>query len=197
MRLTRNVAAITMDFDGIERADVRALGGADTVTVNDLAAPTSTAPTSTSPAFDGTGDGAADTVIANGTAGADDVDVGSDAGGSVVVDGLAARCSVDRRRAGADNVNVATLGGDDTIAAGVGFTGPAPSTSTAATGADTTTYSGTSAADTIGVARNGTRRSPRSRPARGRSTTTAVEDLVVHGPRRRRHDHRPERHRRR
>ena len=36
VRLTRNVAAITMDFDNIERLDVRALGGSDAITVNDL-----------------------------------------------------------------------------------------------------------------------------------------------------------------
>ena len=36
MRLTRNVAAVTMDLDGIEQANVRALGGADNVTVGDL-----------------------------------------------------------------------------------------------------------------------------------------------------------------
>ena len=36
-RLTRDIAAITMDFDGIEHVAVRALGAADIVTVNDLA----------------------------------------------------------------------------------------------------------------------------------------------------------------
>ena len=36
VRLTRDVAAITMDFDNIQRLDVRALGGSDAVTVNDL-----------------------------------------------------------------------------------------------------------------------------------------------------------------
>ena len=37
-RLVRDVGAITMDFDGIERVDVNSLGGNDVVSVDDLAA---------------------------------------------------------------------------------------------------------------------------------------------------------------
>ena len=37
-RLVRDVGAITMNFDGIERVDVNSLGGNDVVTVDDLAA---------------------------------------------------------------------------------------------------------------------------------------------------------------
>ena len=37
-RLVRDVGAITMDFDGIERVDVNSVGGNDVVTVDDLAA---------------------------------------------------------------------------------------------------------------------------------------------------------------
>ena len=36
VRFTRNIAAITMDLDDVERATLKALGGADAVTVNDL-----------------------------------------------------------------------------------------------------------------------------------------------------------------
>ena len=36
-RLTRDVGAITMDFDGIERVDVNSLGGNDVLSVDDLA----------------------------------------------------------------------------------------------------------------------------------------------------------------
>ena len=73
-----------MDFAGIEALNVRTLGGADTVTVDDLTGTDLDSATSTSRAFDGTGDGAADNVIANGTDAADDVDVSSDAGKAVV-----------------------------------------------------------------------------------------------------------------
>src|SRR4029079_18054310 len=37
VRFFRDVAAITMDLDGVEAIDFRALGSADTVTVGDLA----------------------------------------------------------------------------------------------------------------------------------------------------------------
>jgi hypothetical protein len=36
LRLFRDVGSVTMDTDGVERVDVNALGGADTITVNDL-----------------------------------------------------------------------------------------------------------------------------------------------------------------
>ena len=36
VRFTRDIAAITMDLNGVEKIDFNALGGADTITVNDL-----------------------------------------------------------------------------------------------------------------------------------------------------------------
>ena len=36
LRFFRDVANITMDTDGVEQVDFNALGGADTITVNDL-----------------------------------------------------------------------------------------------------------------------------------------------------------------
>src|SRR5262249_42192728 len=36
LRLTRDVGNITMDVNGVEQVNVAALGGADTITVNDL-----------------------------------------------------------------------------------------------------------------------------------------------------------------
>ena len=36
LRFTRDIATITMDTDGVETVDLRALAGADTVTVDDL-----------------------------------------------------------------------------------------------------------------------------------------------------------------
>ena len=64
-----------MDLNGVERIQLTALGGADTITVNDLAMTDVTqvdidlAGTPGS----GTGDGQADTVIVNGTAGGDQI----------------------------------------------------------------------------------------------------------------------------
>ena len=67
VRLTRDVAAISMDFAGIERAVVRTFGGADTLTVDDLAGTDLKTVDADLSAFDGTGDNTADTVIVNGT----------------------------------------------------------------------------------------------------------------------------------
>ena len=40
VRFTRNLGTIVMDLDDVENLDLNALGGTDTFTVNDLAAPT-------------------------------------------------------------------------------------------------------------------------------------------------------------
>ena len=69
LRLFRDVGNVTMDVNGVEQVNVVALGGADTITVNDLSGTGVTdvnldlAGTPGS----GTGDGQADTVIVNGT----------------------------------------------------------------------------------------------------------------------------------
>jgi Ca2+-binding RTX toxin-like protein len=182
VRLHRDVAAITMDLDGIESTTIRALGSADTITVGDLRG-TDLATTNVElNGFDGTGDGAADTVIAQGTADADRFDVGTSAG-NVVVDGPSGRVAVTGDEAANDTVTVAALGGADTINAGVGFTGPIPVTVDGGDGADTTTYSGTNTGDIIGLARNGIAAptvavfTPTSQPL----NNTAVEELTVKG----------------
>ena len=66
VRLTRNVAGITMDLNDIESTTIRALGSADTITVDDLAGTDLKAADVDLAATDGSGDGAADTVIVNG-----------------------------------------------------------------------------------------------------------------------------------
>ena len=49
-RFTRNVGNIVMDLNDVEAIDLNALGGADTITVNDLTGTDVTRSTSTSPA---------------------------------------------------------------------------------------------------------------------------------------------------
>ena len=70
LRLTRDVGNVTMDVNGVEQVNVVALGGADTVTVNDLSGTGVTGVNLDLAATpgSGTGDGQADTVIVNGTA---------------------------------------------------------------------------------------------------------------------------------
>ena len=70
-----------MDLNSMETIDFNALGGADTITVNDL---TGTGVKNVnidlaSPPGSGTGDGQADTIIINATSGDDNIVVNSDA----------------------------------------------------------------------------------------------------------------------
>ena len=63
VRLTRNVAAITMDIDGTESIDVRALGGADVVDVGNTFGTDLKTVTTDLSAFDGSDDLAIDEVV--------------------------------------------------------------------------------------------------------------------------------------
>ena len=114
-RFTRDVANITMDLTGIEKIAFQALGGADTITVNDL-----TGTDVTQVAIDlsagggGSGDGAADTVIVNGTGTADHITV-SLSGSTVLVNGLVAQVSITGQEGANDTLQISTLDGDDII----------------------------------------------------------------------------------
>jgi Ca2+-binding RTX toxin-like protein len=183
VRFFRDVANVLMDLNGIETLNVKALGGADTVTVNNL---TGTALKTAnvdlaSPFGPGSGDGAADTVIANATSGADNVNVSS-SGGGLVVSGLAAKVQVTGAEASLDHVAVNALDGDDTITSGVGVSGPQSVNIDGGPGTDTTTYSGTSAADAIGIALNGTSVATfTGGPPNSVVNSASVENLVVKG----------------
>jgi Ca2+-binding RTX toxin-like protein len=118
VRFTRDVANITMDLNGVEGIDFNALGGADNITVGDM---TGTGVTAVnldlaSPSGSGTGDGAADNVIVNGTSGEDVVTAGGDASG-VSVNGLAAQINVTGAEAANDRLTINALGGDDVVVA--------------------------------------------------------------------------------
>ena len=101
---TRDVAGITMDLNGIERINFVALGGADTITVNDLTGTgvKQVAVDLAAPAGSGQGDGQPDTVTVNGTAGDDQISVVS-SGSSVVVNGLSAQVTINGAEAGNDS----------------------------------------------------------------------------------------------
>ncbi len=116
VRLFRDVANVTMDLNGIENLTLNALGGADTVTVNDL---TGTGLTNLNvdlgnPAGSGHGDGQADSVIVNGTSGDDAVIVAGDANG-VSVNGLYTQVNIQGGEAANDRLTINTLGGDDVV----------------------------------------------------------------------------------
>jgi len=103
-----------MDLETIEQLAVPTRGGTDTVVVNDLAGTALQAVDIDLQASVGGGDGAADTVITNGTEGADTVDV-SRSGEQVVVGGLAALTRITGNEATLDTLRVQTLGGDDDV----------------------------------------------------------------------------------
>jgi Ca2+-binding RTX toxin-like protein len=115
---TRDIASIVMDVNDVERVNFQALGGADRMTVNDLTGTDVHEVNFDLAATAGgtTGDGAADTVIVNGTAGDDVAQVDGDSSG-VVVSGLFATVRIRNAEAANDTLTVSTLAGDDVIAA--------------------------------------------------------------------------------
>jgi Ca2+-binding RTX toxin-like protein len=116
VRLTRDIGAVTMDLNGIEKIQVNAAGGADNIAINDLTGTgvTQVAIDLSGPPGSGQGDGAADSVTVNGTAGDDTVTVAT-SGTGVVVNGLAAKVTLSGTDGALDSLTVNGLGGNDTI----------------------------------------------------------------------------------
>ncbi|NJM44953.1 MAG: calcium-binding protein [Alkalinema sp. RU_4_3] len=110
VRFFRNVANITMDMDGIEQLDLNALGGIDTITINDL---TGTALKQLN--LNLGSDGQGDRVIINGTNGDDVIQVANATNGVDIL-GLFATVAIS----GADPTDtlvVSGLAGDDVLVA--------------------------------------------------------------------------------
>src|SRR6185295_10338945 len=107
---------IVMDLDNIEQIDLRALGGVDKITVNDLqGTDLIQANLFLSGTLGGTnGDGSADTVIVNGTNGNDIIDV-TGSGTTCNVIGLQTAISIQQSEGANDSLVVNGLGGDDRI----------------------------------------------------------------------------------
>src|SRR5438552_14427120 len=80
LRLFRDVGNVVMDVNAVEQVNVAALGGNDTITVNDLNGTAVAQVNLNLQGATGSGDGQADTVIVNGTAGADAIVVSGSAG---------------------------------------------------------------------------------------------------------------------
>jgi len=99
---------------GEEHLDIRTLGGTDTTTINDLTTTTVKTVDVNLNAPDGNGDGAPDTVVANGTESRDNVSV-TRSGDDVLVSGLAADVRVTGSEVADDTLAIRTLGGDDNV----------------------------------------------------------------------------------
>ena len=113
-RLSRDIGAETVDMTGAEQLELRTLGGADTVTVNDLTGTDLKQIELALRASDGGPDGQADTIVVNGSQGDDSIAVGGDTGG-LRITGLAATITVFDQDPNIDNLTVNGLGGNDTI----------------------------------------------------------------------------------
>lgn len=114
VRFTRDVANIVMDLDDVERVTAKTLGGADTLTVNDM---TGTDLTDVAPQLAASGggdDAAADNVVVNATNG-DDIISAFGSAGSAQVSGLAARVAISGAAADTDRLTINALSGDDVV----------------------------------------------------------------------------------
>jgi Ca2+-binding RTX toxin-like protein len=116
-RLTRNIASIVMDFHEIELADVRLLGGADTVRVGSLRGTRLRGVGLDLRAAGGAGDGQADSIVVDGTARDDDVQIVR-AASDVLVEGLHAVTRIAGGEAALDTLLLQTHEGDDDVTVG-------------------------------------------------------------------------------
>jgi len=109
----RSPGNIRMDLDGVERLDLAAFGGADTVTVDDLTGTDVTVAEIDLASTAGTGDTKTDTVVVNGSDRADRVDVSAYAD-AVDVAGLNARTVIAGSEP-TDRLEINTLAGNDRV----------------------------------------------------------------------------------
>jgi Ca2+-binding RTX toxin-like protein len=123
---TRNLGSVVMDMDDVEILTLNALGNIDMFTVNNLAGTDLTQVNVDLAGFIGgsAGDGVADKVVINGTAG-DDVITATLPGGQLLVSGLAASVLVKNFETNMDSVVIQGQDGHDVIdASAVGVGGP-------------------------------------------------------------------------
>jgi Ca2+-binding RTX toxin-like protein len=135
----RNAGNIVMDLNEVERIELNALGGTDSIVVNDLSG---TDATEVAIDLAGTlggnaGDGQADTVQVNGTNGDDTVEVLTN-GTSAAVAGLSALVNIENLEGANDQLVITGLGGDDTINASTAVAGAMELTIDGGAGDDTT-----------------------------------------------------------
>jgi Ca2+-binding RTX toxin-like protein len=116
VRFFRDIANVTMDLNDVEGIDFSALGGADTIVVNDLSGTDVTEINTDLASVAGTGDAAPDNITVNGTNGDDVIQVAGDASG-VSAFGLAARVNIVGAEAANDRLTAHARDGDDVIEA--------------------------------------------------------------------------------
>jgi Ca2+-binding RTX toxin-like protein len=105
-----------MDTNDVESIDFNALGGADTIVINDLTGTDVAEINLNLAGTGGGGDAQPDTVIINATNGDDVIQVFAD-GNGVTVLGLGQRINITGFEAANDRIVINTLGGDDIVEA--------------------------------------------------------------------------------
>jgi Ca2+-binding RTX toxin-like protein len=110
----RDVANVMMDLNEVERINFNALGGADTIRIGDLTGTDVTEININLAGANGTGDGAVDTIILQGTPGDDVIFVVGD-NGQVTVLGLHAQINITGFESANDRIIINTLAGDDVV----------------------------------------------------------------------------------
>jgi hypothetical protein len=155
VRFLRNIANVVTDLGGVERIELDALGGSDTIVAGDTGGTELDTFAINLSAFGGSGDAVPDSVIAGGTPQDDAVVLGNE-DAAQVVSGLAAELQVTGGETH-DEINVGTGDGSDTITANVAVTGTALFDVDGGNSIDTLDYTGTAGADQISVVANGTK----------------------------------------
>jgi Ca2+-binding RTX toxin-like protein len=119
LRLTRDVASITLDADGVQTVNIRALGGIDNVIVNSLVGTAVSQVNVDLAGSGGTGDGAADTVTIYGTAAPDTFNITTNAG-VVTVSGTIPQVQISHPEVANDTLVINGLDGTDVFNVGPG-----------------------------------------------------------------------------
>ena len=138
VRFTRDIGSVVMDLNGVETLEVNALGGSDTLAINDPAGThLRTVRANLAGSLGGTtGDGAVDTVIVNGTASADTIII-EGSGTNASISGLLAMITISQTEGANDRLQLNGLGGNDTLRAGTLSAGVAGLSLNGGTGRDT------------------------------------------------------------
>jgi Ca2+-binding RTX toxin-like protein len=154
-QITGGPGNVAIDLGGVEDVDVNALGGADTITIDDQTATDVFQVNLNLANSGGTGDGKSDSVIVNGTDRDDVVRIAAfDSGTHIVVGGLVPKVDIAGAEGTNDHLTVNTLGGNDVVDASglpanliglnvnLGDGQPAAATTTTLRGPTTTTVFG-------------------------------------------------------
>jgi hypothetical protein len=117
VRLTRDVGNVTMDLSGLDEIDLNALGGADTITIDDQAATDLRDVNLDLTGTSGHGDGQPDNVILSGTEGNDLGRIAAFDGGTRIgaIMGSSPFVSIIGSDGPSDTLTVNGLGGNDTV----------------------------------------------------------------------------------